>query len=76
MSYENTYWPIFISVMGFFSGIAFVCSISKKMSEKYKDYKIQQNIQVNLEPVLQASGSAHVSISSTTIVVQSKTIAE
>ena len=50
MSYENDFWPKIVIIAISSVSISCISVIWKKALEKYKDYKIQKNINVNLEP--------------------------
>ena len=49
LEYETkVYGPVFLLIIFFISGIAFVITNIKKAKEKYKEWKLHQNIIVNL----------------------------
>ena len=48
VSYGNDFWPKFITTLTLTASISFISVTWKKASEKYKDYKIRNQIHVNL----------------------------
>ena len=49
VSYVNDFWPKFIMIVVLSASISCISFTWKKTLEKYKDYKIQKSINVNLE---------------------------
>ena len=43
------FWPIFLNIIFFTSGISFIAIVFKMIQERWKDFKIKQNIQINLK---------------------------
>ena len=48
VSYEADFWPKFTMILALAGSISFISVTWKKASEKYKDYKIQNEIHINL----------------------------
>ena len=48
VSYVSDFWPKCITVLALTASISFISVTWKKASEKYKDYKIRNQIHVNL----------------------------
>ena len=46
---HNIFWPVFSSIIYCASSIAFLFIFGKKMLERFKEHKLRQKIQVNLE---------------------------
>ena len=49
VSYRNDFWPKFMMIVVLSASISCISLTWKKTLEKYKDYKIQKSINVNLE---------------------------
>ena len=42
------FWPIFLNIIFFISGTSFIAIVVKIMQERWKEFKIKQKIQVNI----------------------------
>ena len=43
------FWPIFLNIIFSISGISFIAIVFKMIQERWKEFKIKQNIQINLK---------------------------
>ena len=60
---KNIFGPAYISIIALTSIIAFVCSNRKKFKERYKDWKLHQNIHVKLKDEQSQPGKIHQEVS-------------
>ena len=53
---ENSiFWPIYMTIMLFVFGIAYGSIITKTFMEKYKEYKLQKTLKINIQTLISTS---------------------
>ena len=43
------FWPIYLDIIFFTSGLSFIAIVFKMIQERLKEFKIKQNVQINLK---------------------------
>ena len=49
---DSMFWPVYISVMVLIFWIAYGSIVIKKLREKFKEYKLQKNLQINIKKLI------------------------
>ena len=50
------FWPVYMSLMLLVFGIAYGAIVIKKFKEKCKEYKLQKNLQINIQKLIFTNG--------------------
>ena len=50
------FWPVYMSLMLLVFGIAYGAIVIKKCKEKFKEYKLQKNLQINIPKLVSTNG--------------------
>ena len=50
------FWPVYMSLMLLVFGIAYGSIVIKKFKEKFKEYKLQKNLQINIRKLISTNG--------------------
>ena len=53
---DSVFWPVYMSLMLLVFGIAYGSIVIKKFMEKYKEYKLQKNLQINIQKLISTTG--------------------
>ena len=53
---DSIFWPVYINLTFLVFGIAYGSIAIKKFKEKFKEYKLQTNIQINLRKLISTNG--------------------
>ena len=52
---DSIFWPIYMTIMLFVFGIAYGSIITKTFMEKYKEYKLQKTLKINIQTLISTS---------------------
>jgi hypothetical protein len=53
---DSMFWPVYMSLMLLVFGIAYGSIVIKKFKEKFKEYKLQKNLQINIQKLVSTNG--------------------
>ena len=53
---DSMFWPVYMSLMLLVFGISYGSIVIKKFKEKFKDHKLQKNLQINIQKLISTNG--------------------
>ena len=49
---DSIFWPIYMTIMLFVFGVAYGSIITKTFMEKFKEYKLQKTLKINIQTLI------------------------